>query len=133
MLFFIFRQICSEEEVSSSNEKIEDNPEHRDIKSLLYTENTDRQKEQKRTDEMEGRTGSEDGDIDDSLQPESKMEEEMCLEGSADMTIQQKVPNRIASVAQMTTKEDFDREFLQVEAEFDRQIGKIFAIVSLIG
>ena len=38
LALFIIRQICSDEEVSSSNENIEDNPEHRDIKSLLYTE-----------------------------------------------------------------------------------------------
>ena len=82
---------------------------------------------------MERRTGSEDGDIDDSLEPESKMEEEMGLEGSGEMTIEENVANRITSVAQMTTKEDLGRELLQVEAEFDKQIGKNFAIVSLIG
>ena len=37
-LLFIIRQICSDEEISSSNENIEDNPEHGDTKSLLYTE-----------------------------------------------------------------------------------------------
>ena len=82
---------------------------------------------------MERRTGSEDGDIDDSLEPESKMEEEMGLEGSGEMTIEENVANRITSVAQMTTKEDLDRELLQVEAEFDKQIRKSFSIVSLIG
>ena len=82
---------------------------------------------------MEGRTGREDGDIDDSLEPESKMEEEMCLEDSGEIKTQQNVARRIASLAQTTTKEDFDREHLQVNAEFDKQIGKKFAIVSLIG
>ena len=61
------------------------------------------------------------------------MEEEMGLEDSGKMTIEENVADRIAGLAQMTTKEDFDRKLLQVEAEFNKQIGKIFATISLIG
>ena len=61
------------------------------------------------------------------------MEEEMGLEDSGKMTIEENFADRIAGLAQMTTKEDFDRKLLQVEAEFNKQIGKIFATISLIG
>ena len=68
-----------------------------------------------------------------TIEDTGKMEEEMGLDDSGKMTIEENVADRIAGLAQMTTKEDFDRELLQVEAEFNKQIGKNFATISLIG